>query len=63
MTTAQIRTPAGDAYDAHRAAIIAKAEALIAKMNAPVENPHWGHAGSLEKVRADLDETLRFLGA
>lgn len=62
MTT-EIRTPAAQAYDAHRAAIIAKAEAIIAKMNAPIENPHWGHAGSLQKVRADLDEALRFLGA
>lgn len=59
----EIQTPAAQAYDAHRAAIIAKAEAIIAKMNAPIENPHWGHAGSLQKVRADLDEALRFLGA
>lgn len=57
-----IRTPAATAYEAHRAACIAKAQALIAQLQTPVENPHWGHAGSLEKVRADLDEVLRFVG-
>lgn len=62
MKTTAIRTPAAIAYEAHRAACIAKAQALIARLQTPVENPHWGHAGSLEKVRADLDEVLRFVG-
>lgn len=51
---------AAAAYEAHRTACIAKAKALIAALETPVEAPHWGHAGSLEKIRSDLDETLRF---
>ena len=37
-----------------------EAKALLAALETPVETPHWGHAGSLEKIRSDLDETLRF---
>ena len=55
-----MKTTAAAAYEAHRAACIAKAKALLASLETPVAAPHWGHAGSLEKVRADLDETLRF---
>ena len=51
---------AAAAYEAHRAACIAKAKALIAALEKPEPQPHWGHAGSLEKVRGDLDEVLRF---
>lgn len=61
--TAQQAPAAKAAHDAHRDAIIAKAEAIIAAMAKQPETPHWGHVGSLEKVRADLDEVIRFLGA
>lgn len=48
------------AYETQRDAAIAQARALIASLEAPVESPHWGHVGSLEKVNADLAETSRF---
>ncbi len=62
MTTTAT-TPAAQAYDAHRAAIIAKAQALIAKLQGEhADLQHWGHVGSLEKVRAEMDEINRFMG-
>lgn len=62
MTTTATHA-AAQAYAAHRAAIIAKAEALIANLKGEhADLKNWGDAGSLEKVRADLDETIRFLG-
>lgn len=50
------------AHDAHRAAIIRKAEAIIAAMGRQTETPNWSDAATLEKVREDLNETMRFLG-
>lgn len=61
--TAQQAPAAKAAHDAHRDAIIAKAQHIIAAMARQPEQPNWGHVGSLEKVRADLDEVIRFLGA
>lgn len=61
--TSKTNTEAAAAYEDHRAAIIARSEALIAKLNQPVERVNWSHASSLEKVRADLLEISRFIGA
>lgn len=60
--TAQQAPAAKAAHDAHRDAIIRKAEAIIAAMGRQTETPNWSDAATLEKVREDLNETLRFLG-
>ena len=61
--TAQQAPAAKAAHDAHRDAIIAKAQHIIDAMARQPKAPNWSDAGSLEKVRADLDEVIRFLGA
>ncbi len=61
--TAQQAPAAKAAHDAHRDAIIAKAEAIIAAMAKQPETPQWGHVGTLGKVRADHDEAILSLGA
>lgn len=61
--TAKTAPAAKAAHDAHRDAIIAKANHIIAAMGRQPDQPNWSDAGSLEKVRADLDEVIRFLGA
>ena len=63
QTIARNAFAAKAAHDAHRDAIIAKAQHIIAAMARQPEAPNWSDAGSLEKVRADLDEVIRFLGA
>lgn len=62
-TIAKNAPAAKAAHDAHRDAIIRKAEAIIAAMAKQPAEPTWSDAASLEKVREDLNETLRFLGA
>lgn len=61
-TIAKNAPAAKAAHDAHRDAIIRKAEAIIAAMGRQTETPNWSDAATLEKVREDLNETLRFLG-
>lgn len=56
-------TAAEKAYAAQRDQAIAQAQALLARLERPVEHVTWGHAGTLEKVNADLAELIRFAGA
>lgn len=52
---------ATQAYDVAKSDIANLVGWLECELEKEPENLHWGHVGSLQKVRADLLETLAFV--
>lgn len=56
---------AATAYNEHAAAAVELAEKILAKIQAEAAmtgHKNWGHAGSMEKTKHDLENLAEWLG-